>query len=467
MFYPVRYEIPYQNPIFFLSLTAKYPGTVLLDSTSVIPHCGRYSFIAIDPFQILSSKGDQIELKGKKWIGDPFQVLQQELSKFPLSCHEMEIPFQGGAAGYFGYDLYQHLEKIDAKQHDDMQFPDMVVGFYDLVVAFDHIKKQAWIFSSGFPLTEEIARKKHAEERCQWLVSEFTKMTALPALSMSVIKNEMIESNFTREKYIEAVETVKEYILAGDIFEANISQRFSTLLPSSISTLDLYRRLCMFNPAPFSAYLVFDGVTVISASPERFLKLTNGRVETRPIKGTRRRDKNAIEDSRLAQELLASEKDYAENIMIVDLLRNDLSRVCRDFSVKVPELCSLESYATVHHLVSVVIGELRESFNAIDLLRATFPGGSVTGAPKIRAMEIIAEIEPTQRGPYCGSVGYIGFNGDMDLSITIRTFCVKNQTVTFQAGGAIVVDSNPLSEYEETLTKANALRRTLCESIVD
>ena len=467
MFYPVRHEIPYQNPVFFLSLTAKYPGTVLLDSTSIIPHRGRYSFIAIDPFQVLSNKGDQIELKGKKFAGDPFQVLQQELSKFPLSFHEMEIPFQGGAAGYFGYDLYQHLEKIDSQQHDDMQFPDMVVGFYDLVVAFDHIKKQAWIFSSGFPLTEEVARKKRAEERCQWLVSELTKITALPALSMSVIENAMIQSNFTREKYIEAVETVKEYILAGDIFEANISQRFSALLPASISTLDLYRRLCLFNPAPFSAYLAFDDVTVISASPERFLKLTKGQVETRPIKGTRRRDQNVAEDSRLAQELLTSEKDYAENIMIVDLLRNDLSRVCRDFSVKVPELCSLESYATVHHLVSVVIGELRESFNAIDLLRATFPGGSITGAPKIRAMEIIAEMEPTQRGPYCGSVGYIGFNGDMDLSITIRTFCVKNQTVTFQAGGAIVFDSDPLSEYEETLTKSNALRRTLCESIVD
>jgi para-aminobenzoate synthetase component 1 len=254
---------------------------------------------------------------------------------------------------------------------------------------------------------------------------------------------------------------VKDYILAGDIFEANISQRFSADLLDR--PFDLYRRLREINPATFSAYLAFDDTILASASPERFLKLTHGQVETRPIKGTRPRGKTAQEDQAFANELMKSEKDHAENVMIVDLLRNDLSRVCEDHSVQVPQLCGLESYPAVHHLVSVVTGKLTSKLTAVDLLRATFPGGSITGAPKIRAMEIIAEIEPTRRGPYCGSIGYIGFNGDMDTSIAIRTYAIKNNKVTFQAGGAVVVDSDPVDEYEETLTKARALKKALIE----
>lgn len=251
------------------------------------------------------------------------------------------------------------------------------------------------------------------------------------------------------------MQKVRDYILAGDIFQANISQRFS--LPKNISSFDLYSQLRKVNPAPFSAYLNFNEIVIASASPERFLKLENNHVETRPIKGTRRRGKNPQEDKELAKELLQSKKDHAENTMIVDLMRNDLSRVCENHSIQVPQHCGLESYATVHHLVSVVQGKLKPDTTAIDLLKATFPGGSVTGAPKIRAMEIIAEIEPTQRGPYCGAIGYIGFNGNMDTSITIRTYCIRDDIITFQTGGAVVLDSEPEKEYEETFTKANAL----------
>ncbi|MGH6929326.1 MAG: anthranilate synthase component I family protein, partial [Dongiaceae bacterium] len=225
-----------------------------------------------------------------------------------------------------------------------------------------------------------------------------------------------------------------------------------------------YCRLRDLNPAPFAAFLRFDDVEIVSASPERFLSMRGNRVETCPIKGTRPRGRTVEEDRALADELLASEKDRAENVMIVDLLRNDPSRVCRDRSIDVPRLCELESFATVHHLVSTIVGELRPDLTAVDLLAACFPGGSITGAPKIRAMEIIAELEPTRRGPYCGSIGYIGFDGGMDTSIVIRTYAIRNGCVTFQAGGGIVADSTPAGEYAETLAKARALIAALSPS---
>jgi para-aminobenzoate synthetase component 1 len=266
-----------------------------------------------------------------------------------------------------------------------------------------------------------------------------------------------VASNFSRSDYEAMVRRVVDYILAGDIFQANLSQRFRAPLPEGMTPFGLYCRLRRLNPAPFAAFLKFDDVEIASASPERFLSLRGNRVETCPIKGTRPRGCTPTEDRILADELLDSEKDRAENVMIVDLLRNDLSRVCRDGSVEVPRLCGLESFATVHHLVSTVLGELRPGMTAVDLLAACFPGGSITGAPKIRAMEIIAGLEPTRRGPYCGSIGYIGFDGSMDTSIVIRTYAMRNGQVTFQAGGGIVADSEPAAEYAETLAKAQAL----------
>ncbi len=456
MIFPLFREINYQNPLQIFHYFASHQGAVFLDSASLMQDCGRYSFIAIDPFYTLQSKNDKID--------NPFQQLRDELKKFPLLFHEGMPPFQGGVVGYFAYDLCHHLEVLPLTT-DDMFFPDMVIGFYDLVMAFDHETQRAWIFSSGYPLQKKAERQKRAAQRCDWLYSELGKIPLMPDVSTAVCDAHQIVANFSQDTYEDAVRIVIEYILSGDIFEANISQRFKTELPPGLSAFELYRRLRAINAAPFAAYLCFGDTVIASASPERFLKLADKQVETRPIKGTRPRGMNAEDDMQYANALLSSEKDHAENIMIVDLLRNDLSRVCENHSVQVPQLCGLESYATVHHLVSVVKGILKSEYDVIDLLQAAFPGGSITGAPKIRAMEIIAEIESNQRGPYCGSVGYIGFNGDFDSSIAIRTYAIKNNQVTFQVGGAVVADSNPRQEYIETLTKANALLRALTESV--
>jgi para-aminobenzoate synthetase component 1 len=258
---------------------------------------------------------------------------------------------------------------------------------------------------------------------------------------------------------MEAVEKVREYIRNGDIFQANLSQRFEVSLATN--PYAIYRRLRSINPAPFAAYLNFDDVKIISASPERFLKLDGDIIQTRPIKGTRPRGKTAVEDERLANELLSSEKDRAENVMIVDLERNDLGRVASYGSVIVPELTALESYATVFHLTSTVEGRLADGKDRVDLLKATFPGGSISGAPKVRAMEIIEEIEPTRRSVYTGAIGYLGFDGGMDLNIAIRTIMAVRNKMYFQAGGGIVFDSDPESEYNETLDKASALMQAL------
>lgn len=273
-----------------------------------------------------------------------------------------------------------------------------------------------------------------------------------------------LRSTFTHRGYLDAVSRVREYIVAGDIFQANLSQRFETSLPEP--AFDLYRRLRQWNPAPFAAYLDWGDLQVLSASPERFLRLDGERrqIETRPIKGTRPRGLGPMHDAALGRALAESEKDRAENVMIVDLLRNDLSRVCRPGSVRVPELFALEHHPTVHHLVSTVIGELAPSADAVDLIRAAFPGGSITGAPKVRAMEIIAELEPTQRGVYCGSIGYLSATGAMDTSIVIRTYLALRGQVYFQAGGGIVADSDPELEYRETLDKARGLIETLVQS---
>lgn len=449
--YPELQEIPYQDPIKIFAIFAHQQNAIFLDSAQLMEQCGRYSFIAIDAFDVLIDKNSY----------DSFASLQKKIAQFPLKNHPALPPFQGGAAGFFSYDLLHQLENI-TRNHDDMVFPDLAIGFYDLVIAFDCLLKKAWIFSSGYPEKNLQLRKQRAKQRLFWLQNKIKNTDDLLPPQSIQYRQDDIKSYFTKTSYESAVQKVKDYILAGDIFEANISQRFSVHLKDN-NYFDMYRKLRSINPAPFSAYLNMGETIIASASPERFLKLNERSVEARPIKGTRARGKSKIEDELFAKELLNSEKDRAENVMIVDLLRNDISRVCEDHSVKVPQLCGLESYATVHHLVSVVTGQLRNNVNAVDLLRATFPGGSITGAPKVRAMEIINEIEPTARGLYCGSIGYIGFNGDMDCSIVIRTFAIKNNILTFQAGGAVTVDSDPEEEYEETLTKARALRKVLVE----
>ena len=309
------------------------------------------------------------------------------------------------------------------------------------------------------------------KEMKDWLHSSFpasevqTSLSPKKRLGESEIQSPggngelVLNSNFTSEAYIGTVDRVRKYIAAGDVFQVNLSQRFETKL--TISPYELYQRLRKVNPAPFASYLNFDGITIVSASPERFLKVQGDLVETRPIKGTRPRGKDPVEDERLAHELVHSIKDRAENIMIVDLERSDLGRVCRYGTVKVTELAILETFPTVFHLTSTIVGRLRQEATSIDLLKATFPGGSITGAPKVRAMEIIDELEPTRRSVYTGSIGYLGFNGDLDINIVIRTCLIKNGKAYFQVGGGIVYDSDPEGEYLETLDKARGLIQAL------
>ncbi len=454
-------EVPYGGaPLARFARFRSRPYAALLDSAKIMDRFGRYSFMAVDPFSVLEAKHGRIRLDGREFEGDPFAVLAERLSAFPLTHRAGLPPFQTGAVGFLAYDLCHHLERLPRPPLDDMQFLDLEIGFYDVIAAWDHRERRAFVLSSGWPEADTAARRRRAVARADWLASELSVAGVdLPPPYAHAAPE--ITSNFDRPAYEAAVQRVIDYILAGDIFQANLTQRFRCRLPDGLDPFGLYRRLMAINPAPFAAYLGFGDTVIASASPERFLALRGGWVETRPIKGTRPRGKTPEVDERLAAELLASEKDNAENVMIVDLLRNDLSRVCRDGSVAVPELCVLETYATVFHLVSTVVGEMRPGLGAVDLLRAAFPGGSITGAPKIRAMEIIAELEPTERGPYCGSVGWFGFDGAMDTSIVIRTYAIKDGWVTFQAGGGIVADSDPAAEYEESLAKARALMAAL------
>ncbi len=312
-------------------------------------------------------------------------------------------PFQGGAAGLFSYELGRSLERLPRPLRDDLAFPDLSLGLYDVVVAFDRLDRRAWIMSTGLPEKAAAARRERASAR--GLEFQAALMRVPRAASPGALSIAGWTSNFTRGQYEKAVAEVIERILAGDIFQANLAQRFAAPVPPDFDHFGFYRRLRRINPAPFAAYLDHASFIIASASPERFLRVADNIVETRPIKGTRPRFADALVDMLQAKALSESRKDRAENVMIVDLLRNDLSKVCTPGSVKTPQLCGLESYATVHHLVSMVIGRLAEGFGPVDLLAAAFPGGSITGAPKLRAMEIITELEGHARGPYCGAIG--------------------------------------------------------------
>lgn len=452
-------EIPYADPVNLFAVVAGDPCAALLHSSGDDPR-GRYSFIGFDPFRALTCRAGEVQVDGAPVPGDPFTVLAAELARHPSLAGPALPPFQGGAVGYLGYGLARHLEDVPEPPPDPRDLADAHLLFCDVVVAVDHRERRVFIVSSGHPEVDPDARRGRATERLEHAVRRFAEVAPLGPPAVPA-KPARIVSQSSRAAYEGAVRRVIDYILAGDIFQANISQRFEAELPVGVTPLDLYRRLQEGNPAPFSAYLRFDDVVLASSSPERFLALAGDRVETRPIKGTRPRGSTPGADEALAAELAASEKDRAENVMIVDLLRNDLSRVCRDSSVEVSELCAVERFATVMHLVSTVTGRLRPGLGAVNLLTACFPGGSITGAPKIRAMEIIAELEASRRGPYCGAIGYLGFDGALDTSVVIRTYAIQGRRITFQAGGGVVADSRPADEYEESLAKALALCRAL------
>ncbi|HUT32971.1 MAG TPA: aminodeoxychorismate synthase component I [Planctomycetota bacterium] len=427
--------------------TLSYP--FFLDSGLPGPRLGRFSFLGAEPALVVSAKGRAIRLWAdgleRRLAGNPFHVLRSLLDRHRLPARRGPVPFLGGFVGYLGYDLCHFVERLPRTARDDIGLPDMHFALYDHLVAYDHATGR-W---HGVSLAgeEPIARL----DALLSSVEDTESGAEFPASAGP------LRSNFTRDAYLAAVRRAKEYIAAGDIFQVNLSQRFETGL--AVPPAELYRRLRRANPAPFAAYLGLDaeGSAVLSSSPERFLKVVGRGVETRPIKGTRPRGQTPADDGRLAAELLASAKDSAELTMIVDLERNDLGRVCDYGSVAVTEHKAVEAYASVFHLVSTVEGRLHEGRDLVDLLKATFPGGSITGAPKIRAMEIIDELEPTQRSVYTGSIGYVGLDGTMDLNIAIRTILVRDDWAYFQVGGGVVADSDPAAEYQETLDKGRRL----------
>jgi len=437
------------------------PYPLLLESARRSQWLGRYSFLTADPWQVLKRKGEG---------SDPFAELASLLARYSLEAHRELPPFQGGAAGFLAYDLCHHLERLPSPRFDDLDLPDLCLGLYDWTIAWDHETGRTWLFSTGLPEVGA-AREARAEARAAMV----RRRLASPAATLPpdcapqpgrpgprthpVRELPGVVSSFSREQFLNAVARTREYVLAGDIFQANLSQRLEAGVAEP--PFELYLRLRQKNAAPFAAYFDLGEAAIASASPERFLLLTGDRVETRPIKGTSPRGLSPRHDSALGEALTESEKDRSENVMIVDLLRNDLSKVCEDGSVEVPELCLVERYATVHHLVSTVVGRLRPGLGPVDLLRATWPGGSITGAPKVRAMEIIAELEPTRRSVYTGSLGYFSWSGAMDTSIAIRTFILKGGRAYFQVGGGIVADSVPEREYDETLDKARGMAAAL------
>ncbi len=476
----VEESTPWLDPWDVCRRLVSLPHLLFLDSADRHSSLGRYSFVTADPFRWLCVRRGQIVGNDREHSPvDPFVVLGEQMKQWHSETVAGLPPFQGGAAGLFGYDLCHHIERLPRPGRDEFQTPDLAVGFYDWVVAFDHHQQRAWIISTGLPETVSERRRQRALRRLRSVQQRLTSFGGLNRAATVTERTSLprpltvaagldlyplpsfpgVFSNFERSGYLAAVRRVIEYIHAGDCFQVNLSQRL--LHRATLAPLELYHRLRTRNPASFAGYFDLGDFVLASASPERFLRVEEGRVETRPIKGTRPRGSTPEEDARQRDDLLHSAKDRAENVMIIDLLRNDLGRVCAYGSVQVEAVCRVESYRTVHHLVSEVTGRLRPGLGAIDLLKAAFPGGSVTGAPKVRAMEIIAELEPTARGPYCGSLGYIGFNGSMDTNILIRTFTLGRGWIQFPVGGGIVADSTPESEYDETLHKAEGLLRAL------
>lgn len=430
------------------------PYSFLLDSSMQNEKLGRYSFMGGSPFAVFKSKNQNITITEnnitRNLVGNPFEELKQLLDKYKTEDLHT-IPFLGGAVGYFAYDMGHHIEKLPRNAIDDVDIPDACFGFYDSIIAVDHQSNSTYIIANGMNEKPEIAIKD--------IKRKLDGITAQKLASPKGIACGEIQSNFTKEDYMGAVQRVKAYIRSGDIYQANLTQRFKC--STEEAPFSIYSRLRQLNPAPFACYMNFGEGHILSSSPERFLKIQDNLIETRPIKGTRPRGRTVEEDKTNREELLSSEKDKSELLMIVDLERNDIGKVSKTGTVQVPELFHLEEYATVYHLVSKVTGEMLDNIGTIDVIKAAFPGGSITGAPKIRSMEIIDELEPTQRNIYTGSIGYIGFNGCIDLNIAIRTIVMKEGTAYFQAGGGIVWDSDPQLEYEETLHKARALFRTL------
>lgn len=421
-------------------------NSFILDSAMDPKKLGRYSFISSNPFKVI---------KYKNTLNNPLDNLQEELNKYKVE-NNTSLPFIGGAVGYLSYDLGNYTEDLPRSAEDDINVYDLYFGLYNWVVVIDHLNQKTYIATPDINVEAEKTIICEIEDRIIKAEKKGIDNICYEEKEVEPIK---LKSNFTKIQFEDSVRKVQNYIRQGDIYQANLTQRFSG--QTNMSSYELYRDLRRFSPAPFGAFLNFEHTNILSNSPERFIKCKDRKVETRPIKGTRPRGKTVQEDLKLQEELRNSEKDRAELLMIVDLERNDIGRISKIGSVKVPELFVIEPYANVNHLVATVVGELNDENDCIDAIKATFPGGSITGAPKIRAMEIIDELEPTQRNVYTGSIGYIGFDGDMDLNIAIRTVVKQDKDIYFQVGGGMTWDSNPEDEYQETLDKAKSIMKAL------
>ncbi|CAI0961945.1 Para-aminobenzoate synthase component 1 [Serratia liquefaciens] len=446
-------SLPY-TPTTLLELfapLAQQPWAMLLHSGFAEHSHNRFDILVAAPKVTLTTRGQITEIcrgmEEQQSQEDPFQLLQQQLeqqNQHPAA--NTDLPFQGGALGLFGYDLGRRVEKLPQMAQADITLPDMAVGIYDWALIADHHKKTLTLLSYG-----------DTEQRWQWLCSQQSE----PQQDFTLTSR--WQANMTRQQYGEKFQRIQQYLRSGDCYQINLAQRFSADYQGD--EWQAFQQLNVSNRAPFSAFLRLPDNAVLSVSPERFLWLENQQIQTRPIKGTLPRMADAEQDAQQAQRLANSAKDRAENLMIVDLLRNDIGRVAEPGSVKVPELFVVEPFPAVHHLVSTITALLPERTPATELLRACFPGGSITGAPKVRAMEIIEELEPQRRNAYCGSIGYISACGTMDTNITIRTLFTESGRIYCSAGGGIVADSQEQAEYQETFDKVGRILPQLGEFI--
>jgi para-aminobenzoate synthetase component 1 len=429
----------------------------------------RYSFVAANPFLTFKSFGSRCEivfvsqlstLNSQLNFGNPWQILAALMSRYEL-LDEIDSPFPlGGAFGFWGYDLKNFTEpKLPRRAVNDLELPDCCVGFYDSLVVFDHQLGKTFIISTGLNFDGSRDEKKAREQFEFWknkLQNSDSSRKDAKTQSEEILRAfaplREISSNLSRDEFISKVARAQKYIRAGDIYQVNLSHRLTIANP--FSPWNFFQNLSAVSPAPFSAFLDCGDFQIASSSPEQFLRMSGSQIVTRPIKGTRPRDADATRDAQLAYELQTSVKELAELVMITDLLRNDLGKICEFGSVQVPDLARLEKFAHVQHLVSTIEGRLKKDVTHFTAFASCFPGGSITGAPKFRAMEIIDELEPVSRGPYCGAIGYLGFNRESQLSIAIRTAVCAEEKIYFNVGAGIVADSIPEMEYEETLAKA-------------
>jgi len=445
-----------------LSIFKDEPYVFLLESSKLNNVLGRYSFIGFDPFFVFKCDGPLAFERLRKACAKYFGT-QIKKSK--------ATPFPSGIMGYLSYDLGLPLEGIRRKTEKDACIPDGLFGFYDRVLTLDHKNHKLIIASSGLPEKNISLRKKRASRRYAYVIKKikehsFCSQAALEGQKKFFSRDFPLTSNFTKKSYLGAVKKALDYIRRGDIYQVNLSQQFcldAKGMRKHTETFQIYQHLKKLSPSCFSAYFDAKAFQIISSSPELFLRVRNKMVQTRPMKGTRQRGEGRLQDKREERSLLESAKDKAELLMITDLERNDLGRVCQPGSIRVQEMRTLEKYKTVFQTTSTVAGKLKKNKDGFDLLKASFPGGSITGCPKIRAMQIIEELEPVARSIYTGSLGYISAGGDMDFNILIRTLLVKNEKIYFHVGGGIVADSLPLDEYNETLIKARAMRNCLSE----